>query len=158
VAFSFLTKAEELFVPFAVVWNPDGNLRKKNGTSYTTGEYWKILLPGIITLYKNNEILLCKLLECYAACPYHPFMVPCPLPQLSSVFKRARSPRCFYSGVTNVADTDADTDPDPSFHLMNREKREFFRIFREKFCEKNVFLQRYTAPVCVRQKQMRTAD
>ncbi len=48
-------KTVALFVPFAVVWNPDGNLRKKNGTSYTTGEYWKILLPGIITLYKNKD-------------------------------------------------------------------------------------------------------
>ncbi len=38
----------------------------------------------------NNEILLCKLLECYAARPYHPFIVRFPLTQLCYVFKRAR--------------------------------------------------------------------
>lgn len=29
-----------------VVWNPDGSRRAKNVTSYHTGEYWRILLPG----------------------------------------------------------------------------------------------------------------
>ncbi len=150
---------------FLVVWNPDGNLRKKNGTSYTTGEYWKILLPGITTLYKNNEILLCKLLECYAARPYHPFMVPWPLCLLKTVFKRARSPRCFYSDVhaTSVGDWhrffDADTDPDPTFRVMNREQRWAnkisFRIFAKIFVENKCFCEDI---LYVRQKQMRTAD
>jgi len=29
-----------------VVWNPDGSQRVKNVTSYHTGEFWRILLPG----------------------------------------------------------------------------------------------------------------
>jgi len=29
-----------------VVWNPDGSRRGKNVTSFSTGEYWRLLLPG----------------------------------------------------------------------------------------------------------------
>ena len=80
--------------------------------------------------------------ECYAARPYHPFMVPWPLCLLETVFKRARSPRCFYSDVhaTSGGDChrfDADTDPDPTFRVMNREqsraKKISFRIFAKIF-------------------------
>ncbi len=81
---------------------------------------------------------------------------------VSSVFKHTCSPRCFYSDVTSVADWhrffDANTDPDPSFRVMNREQswaKKLFFAFLRKFLWK-VFVRRYT--VCVRQKQKFIAD